>query len=773
MSSLVSGKAQGLFKLFDAEKNQETVTRKMLDELERNNEQMTKAKMKLIEKLLDIQLKDELSRDLLKADEHAFAGATVQGAEAIRQAARSRLENEVRSNADEARSLNPDGFIPKLNKLVMMDPDLARSEVVAMVGNYVDPYIEKNRREQKKRYGVEPPPGSNTLASVAVATKQVLEDQNKVVKEEMKLMDLQSANARAERVTEAYSMFKKNIGDIQSLLFVVPKEYKTQIGVKAAEINDLRTKLLHQRSEEERLLQERSIHLGLLDADQAKLSADVEQAHQQLILMQREVETKELELREIRESQTPGSGSWANNTLQLERDLDRAAEEEFVLRQQLDELRRSYDVLAGEKEALDNEIHGSIDELTQSQEEQHSVLARLEQRLTDDKQRIFSIRADEQRLTKEINEIRYKMLNRREDVRAQKKSLYGTINAIIAQLSIEDHLQSRLMAKAISTQRAAESTQAQAEHHLAALNHQLQSVNTELQSKSHQIRNYAIQLSNYYAQLEKVKEVRLTPVQLQTRIDASQKEADRMEKEAAERVAAVAGSVDHNIRENEHMVRQMAKFVVLQEDIRSEGVDITATATEELVQLRDTLYSDLTGRSYREGKYTQTIRMLRERLNRRHRGENVQPLTLNKRVPLTERRARREVTGRSAIARQAAQEHLKQHNFAQAQQRQELGLNTTFGLKPSQKNLLGKGSDVTTAFRTVAINFIKKEIQPLYDANQISKVRFVDVVHRVSSWFLENHPPSTELTESNMTAISRHIQETLTWQDEERLKLRM
>lgn len=770
--AVVGAKAEGLYKLFDEEKRQEQQTRKMLDELERNNEALQRAKMRLIEKLLDVQLKDVLSRELHRGDQQAFAmSSSVQGAEAIRHGARTRLENEVRASADEAFIQYPDGFIPRLNKMVELDEDKSRADVSHMVSQYVDPFIEKHRREQRKR---RPAEGGNTLASVAVAAKQVLEQQQRVVNDEAKLMDLQSANNRASRVKEAFGMFKKNIGDVQPLLYVVPKEYKTSIGVREAEINDLRSKLLHQRGEEERLLQERAIQLNLLDADQAKVSADVEQMQQQLVLIQRELETKELELREIAEAQTPGSGSWANNTLQLERDLDRAAEDEFVLRQQLEEIRHGHDILVAEREALDGEIGDSIAELTQSQQEQQSVLARLEQRMTDSKQQLFGVRSEEQKLTREINEYRYKMLNRREDIRLQKKTTYGAMNAIIAQLAIEDHLQSRLMSQAIALQRQAESTQAQADHHITSLNHQLQSANVELQAKSDQIRSYAIILTNYYTQIEKVKEVRLLPAQLQTRIDASQKEADRTEKEAAERVAAVAASVDHNVRESEHILRQMAKFAVLQEDLRAEGVDITSTSTDDIVALRDTLYSELTARSYREGKYTQTIRMLRERLNRRQRGENVQPLTLNKRVPLTERRARRDVMRRSAVARQVAQDHLRQHNQTANLQRQQLGLSNTFTLSDTQRGMLGGASgDATSGFRTLVINFIKKEIQPLYDTNQISKVRFVDVVSRTSSWFLANHQVASELTESNMTALTRHIQEVLTWQDDERLKMRV
>eukprot|EP00658_Telonema_sp_P-2_P030856 TRINITY_DN23228_c0_g2_i1.p1 TRINITY_DN23228_c0_g2~~TRINITY_DN23228_c0_g2_i1.p1 ORF type:complete len:119 (+),score=23.73 TRINITY_DN23228_c0_g2_i1:97-453(+) len=75
-------------------------------------------------------------------------------------------------------------------------------------------------------------------------------------------------------------------------------------------------------------------------------------------------------------------------------------------------------------------------------------------------------------------------------------------------------------------------------------------------------------------------------------------------------------------------------------------------------------------------------------------------------------------------------------------------------------------------FRMMVIQFIKNEIQPLYDSNQITKRRFVDVVSRVSSWFVGNHRASKELNESDVVALTRKIQETLSWQDQERLKQR-
>ena len=78
----------------------------------------------------------------------------------------------------------------------------------------------------------------------------------------------------------------------------------------------------------------------------------------------------------------------------------------------------------------------------------------------------------------------------------------------------------------------------------------------------------------------------------------------------------------------------------------------------------------------------------------------------------------------------------------------------------------------STEFRGMVVSFIKKEIQPLYDTNQITKKRFIDIVSRVSTWYLDTHPPAPELSEANVKELVRKIQETITWQDEERLRRR-
>ena len=70
------------------------------------------------------------------------------------------------------------------------------------------------------------------------------------------------------------------------------------------------------------------------------------------------------------------------------------------------------------------------------------------------------------------------------------------------------------------------------------------------------------------------------------------------------------------------------------------------------------------------------------------------------------------------------------------------------------------------AHKLRVVNFIKSEIQPLYDTEQITKRRFIAIVSRVSSSFLESHPVAPALTQENKAWLSRKIQEVISLQDE-------
>jgi hypothetical protein len=752
-------RVQGLYGLYKDEKKHEAKTQRMLQDLEKNSQQMQAAKVRLIEKLLDIQLKDEVSRQMnLESNDIA---PEQRISESLRESAKRRLEAEVKANIGEARKLYHDGFMAHLDQMVHTPEDQARSEVRTMVDQYVDPHIELQRRQQRRK-------PQSTLESIAAAASQVRVQRKKELDEQHRYQAMKDVADRIARVDSSMKTFKRDIGDLTPLLYCQPIEYKTQIGVKEAELNDLRQTILRQKADEERLLQERQIQLAIIDSDMARLVADVDASCQKLILLQRELETKELDLKEMAASQAPGNGTWATNTMQLERDLSLAVEEEFHLRHEADEVRKTLDILQAERSAMDLEVTQSVLELNTAQTEHQSVLSRIEQKLSKEKATLYALRENELETTRKINELRYRILFRREDVRRQKRDLRAVINTTISQLSIEDRLQSALMARSLEMQKAAEKARAQSDHHITSLNNQLMTINSDLKSKSAQISSLAEQVTNFWAGAERMKDVKKTATQLQTEIDQLVKEWARVEWEAASQVAQLASRVDLNTREKDAVLKQMAGFAVLQEELAPEGIEVEHTPTEELERVRDFMYNDATQRAYREAKYAQSIRMFRDRSIMKARGERVEPLTRNRRVSLEERRLRREATERSKQARHIALEHLRRHNENSDRGRTNRSVSRASGsvAGSDQPSSISESNE----FRSMVISFIKKEIQPLYDTNQITKKRFIDIVSRVSSWYLETHPPTSELSETNVKELVRKIQEVISWQDEERMR---
>lgn len=781
-------KAKGLYNLYREEKKQEEKTKKMLDELSQNAQQMQVSRMRLIEKLLDISVKDEISRKFhndAAADEAHGAALNVGR---VKENARNRLQDELSANIDRARAtFAGSGFISKLDEMAHMDDAVARQELAKAVGAYINPHIEAVERQRiADRSAVELTDKDRStsafkacgLESIARTIQQVSDEKKRELAEQSSYRGRKVESDRATRVEQACAMLKKkDIGNLMPLFYTQPVDYKTDIGRREAQVNDLQKKIAAQRAEEERLLQYRTVQLSLIDSDQAKLTAEVETVCQQLVMLQRELETKEMDLSEMAQSQAPGTGSWAHNTVQLERDLTIAVEEEFHFRHNFEEIRKTLDILNAEKATLDGDLAANISELTTSQNEYQTVLAKLEERLNNEKKKLYHMREAETQTTRAINDLRFRMLHRREDVRRQKRELRSVINTTIAQLSIEDRMQSKLMSRSLELQNLAEEAKLSLDQKIGSLNNQLKTLNEELKLKSTQISAKSEELTNYVAGKKDQKEVNSTGAQLTTQIDQLVNDWARTEWEAASNIARVAALVDLNSRENERVLKEMAKLAVYQEDIASEGVDMCETPMEELNSARDNLYSDLTDRCYREAKYTQVMRMLRERAQLKSRGERMEPLTKNRRVSLEERRARREAVERSKAARQIALEHLRAHrsggSASASPSSARIGDGSTMG-----SGLGSGGPQHSPEFRMLVINFIKKEIQPLYDANQITKRRYIDIVNRVSSWFLETHSPtsgyggSLELSEQHVDEIVRKIKEVIQWQDKERLSQR-
>jgi hypothetical protein len=182
--------------------------------------------------------------------------------------------------------------------------------------------------------------------------------------------------------------------------------------------------------------------------------------------------------------------------------------------------------------------------------------------------------------------------------------------------------------------------------------------------------------------------------------------------------------------------------------------------------------------------------MLHGRLAARARGDHtITPLTATRHLSLEDKRARRAARERSRAAREDAMSHLKAYNEQSDIHASGINASGVSGVSAGDRGVSMMMSDDSSAanaatlqaeriaaehpeFRKVVIDFIKKEIQPLYDTSQITKKRFIDIVARVSAWFLNSHRPTSELSEVHVSELVRRIQQVISWQDSERQRKR-
>ena len=795
VSSADISRSKALYNLHQEEKRHEDRTRQILSELEENSKQTTTARVKLIEKLLDIAVKDEMSR---KISEGKIKAQTRLSDEVMRQNAKAVIEDQVKANLQTGKSIYGEHpFLAALGKLVSTDEETARAEVAEAVHRNVAPIIDRSSQQKMMLGGGGEYNNGGVLMGVGSMIATAEKKRKAEMRESISFRGHSNAADRQKRVEAAVAMFKKDIGDLSSLLNLTPVLYKTDIGVAESEIISLRKKVATQRQDEDQLLHERRIQMSLMDAEHAKLTAETEAACQQLVVLRRELESRQTDLREISEASAPKSGQWASSTLKIENDLALAIEEEHQLRVKAEEVRRANNMLKADSKLLAIEVDEGVSELGNMQAELQGILEKLESRISEDKSRLYELRQQQVSDTRQINELRHRMLHRREDVRRQKREARGVINTIFAQIKVEKELQCLLTAISEELQHQAQTMHVQASDHTTALDTKRKELERQNKELGERIRQASVDLTNYIGGAESkakgVHDAKLTPPQLLNYLDQQTSEYRRQEYDAATSKAQVLSRVHLNTRENDRILRQLGELMVLQEDVRAEGVDITNSTHEDLQFIQDNLYNEVSQRGYQEEKYKQTLHLLHTRLEKKDQGVPVLPLTRNRRLALAERRAKTDAMKRARKEGLAAVEHLRSGRYLDGANENSLIAdrrgassildasagrgNLSFGSSENNTSALNKSGGggqqpQPDAFRSMVIQFIKNEIQPLYDSNQITKRRFVDVVSRVSSWFVGSHRPSKELNESDVAALTRKIQETLTWQDQERLKQR-
>eukprot|EP00760_Papus_ankaliazontas_P035849 PhM_4_TR8051/c0_g1_i1/m.53609 len=803
-------RVRAMMSLYRDEKARETRTKQVLARVQQSSNDVLAAKMKLVEKLLDVQVKDEMNH-LRTSTNVSLSDVNI---EQIREKAREKVKREVTAEVDKSREAFSEDFMCHLEAMVGQSDAAAVAEVTEKVDEFSAPMMEKARAARAK--SSQSGGGDASLKAVEEHARAVAAAGRREVEDAAKLKAQKETHARVDRSHKAIASLKKDFGDLLPLLQVRPIEYKTEIGVREAEINDLRKIIFEQRAEEERLVHERQMQMTAINSHREEILKEIEENSTKLSEMQTEFEDKQRDLHDIADAQQPYTGRWAVDTQQLERDLTYLCEEEFRLKGEYEERRRLADRSANEKTLLDDEVNRAIQGLNTLQEQYQSVIAKLEEHLNSAKERIFAIRSKVSETTSALNENRRRTVYRREDTRQQKRDLRAAINATISQMAIEEKLQQVLVARAMQSQSDAEKIKAESDYQSAVLNTQLYQLKAELKTKSDHIAALAEQTTDLRNKSEegRMGDIRATSGQLSNRVDQLASEWALVEWDAATILAQTASKIDLNTRENDSMLAQLGQFVVVSEDLASMGLDAESSPTQTLEQVHAKMYNELSMRSNREAKLNQAIRLLQERHNAAQRGEHVPPLTRNRRIPAQQRKERREARERSRMAHQIAEEATDPSKrkegattsspiAARGASQQHTTTSTpsgalfppspykqaspsvpatpaqlTFPTPGASANRGASAADATPKESLVAntalaqehrmrvIAFIKKEIQPLYDANQITKKRFVDIVERVSTEFLHQHAPSSALSDSDKRELVMKIQEVITWQDE-------
>ncbi|EKF26521.1 hypothetical protein MOQ_009780 [Trypanosoma cruzi marinkellei] len=259
--------------------------------------QLTHHKTRLVEKLLDLYVRDALSNSFeelrRKEREKAFhraltatfsewsangeggrkytvgrSHATHDGPTAnvseMERMIRERLRDEYRVDAAHAAehwftSPQEDGFVfVVLRRLASMTREEAQQEIRKAVSQYVDPHVKafwdlKHLHRVTagySRYGSE-------LRSVEEAIhRAIAKKKSELERHRAAQTELQRAD-RVHRVKTAFSMLKRDVGDVSSLRYVVPERYEAPPDVQLNEqLRKLRVRV-HQQQLEEQALQQR------------------------------------------------------------------------------------------------------------------------------------------------------------------------------------------------------------------------------------------------------------------------------------------------------------------------------------------------------------------------------------------------------------------------------------------------------------------------------------------------------------------------------------
>ncbi|EKF26520.1 hypothetical protein MOQ_009779 [Trypanosoma cruzi marinkellei] len=452
--------------------------------------------------------------------------------------------------------------------------------------------------------------------------------------------------------------------------------------------------------------------------------------------------------------------SWAEQTLQLEFELAEATRDEPELQARCEELRRRLQALTAEKNMLDAEIATNEAELTTSFTEKEEIARMLTAGVEKARATVLHLRRQQNLLVGELNSMRDIVLHGRSHGLLSRRALKSRLLETASQLALEKLLHARLTAQ-VQWQREQIHREQQAMSTL--LNVPQRSAEEQQMESFERVVTLAKELARWTSD-EGDKET--TPLRneesesrIQDRVVVFHDACLRLRGEVAKMISGEELARRVAQRQQELLEHQWIEWKVRQEDllvaavepfrsatVNASSLPVPLPAAEALHHETQRLYASLSHMLHRESRCKALLQLLQGYEDRASSGNEIQILPFRPAGNLTADPIR--LSSLPSVT------------------------TTTTGTVQPQ-SITQMPFSTAAAHRKMVLQFIKNEIQPLYDSNQISRVRFMDVVERVSRWFLTTHPlPQPILAENERQEICQHIQATLTWQDEQQLKRR-
>ncbi|KAJ9469170.1 hypothetical protein DIPPA_11615 [Diplonema papillatum] len=767
-------KVRGLFDLYQEEKRTEERTKNTLRELQRNSDEVLRAKLRVIEKLLDLKVKDEVS--ILRKTTNVAVVETNNSL--VKKKAEEKLLREVLALVPAAREKYPDAFVTQFEQLASQYEEDTLSEIKQAVHEQLDAELAALRQRRSAVQGEAVKGDAVDRETEAV----ILNGQKELLQRRSTERDAEHRLRIARVKTAESKLFKPDEvtpASLSSLMRCTPIDFRTDIGKLEAEINDLRNLIYQQRAEEERLLLNRSAKLNNLEDVENDLHQELNSLVTQLTENKKELETKTVELAEMKSAQVPTVGRWAVDISSLEESLEYCIEEEARLKREYQGISHAVNTVDADQRLLNEKVHDSLEEVASLQEQYRQIIDKIERQLVAYKDEILGIRQEVSGSTSQINEMRWTAQHGGEESRDIARSFKEKINRSISQVAIEENLQSMLQAKCVLIEQSSEQVKNTWNQQISEQVIETEKLKKQIDQQLKSIRNLIEELSNLKTTKQgSFVQPQYSVPQLQEMIDERYRQWSAMLFDISRESSNTKAQILVNEEENETLLDEMGHIVVLGHILDAEGLDIETSSTSQLAGAANRLYDDLAAASYRQAKLNQLIRIFRDIQDRRSRGDQVPRLTARRLLSRAARRSKRTVHENTWLAKEIAKQNVSlQSAFPlSASQKPPSPSHLTASPRPdaTPQSALSDPNYQTLeqAHKLRVITFIKSEIQPLYNTEQITKKRFIDIVARVSAAYLESHPISPALTMDDHQWLSKKIQEVITLQDDARSRKR-